>query len=73
MTTTRDDILEAAIKLSDADRLVIANRLLETLEHDIPGAKVDDPELLELLEKRSGQWEHSLSWDELRKQLEANE
>jgi len=73
METTRDDILNAAQKLSQADRLIIANQILETLESELPGADLESSDLLIRLEQRSGQWEQSLSWEQLQQQLEINE
>jgi Tfp pilus assembly protein PilF len=73
METTRDDILNAAQKLSQADRLIIANQILETLESELPGADLESSDLLIRLEQRSGQWKQSLSWEQLQQQLEINE
>jgi hypothetical protein len=52
MLASRDDILKAALELSETDRLLVAERLLETLPEDVPGMSVDDPEFLEELERR---------------------
>jgi hypothetical protein len=52
MPTNRDEILDSALKLPETDRLLIAERLLETVPDDAPGLSVDDPEFLEELERR---------------------
>lgn len=70
MASTRDDLLDAAMKLSETDRLILANRLLDTLTGDMPGLSLDNPALAEELDRRSGQWEGSVSWEELRQELE---
>jgi hypothetical protein len=49
----RDEILKSALELAETDRLLIAERLLDTLPEDVPGLSVDDPDLLEELERRS--------------------
>ncbi|MGD9644408.1 MAG: hypothetical protein AB7U73_01770 [Pirellulales bacterium] len=54
MASTPDEIVDAALKLSEADRLLIANRLLETLPDDLPGLSCEDAVLLDELERRAG-------------------
>lgn len=56
MPDSREEILNAALQLSEADRLVIANRLLDTLSEDVPGLAMDDPALAAELDRRSGGW-----------------
>lgn len=53
MSASRDEILNAALKLPDSDRLLIATRLLDTLPDDMPGLSEDDPGFLEELERRA--------------------
>ena len=53
MLTSRDEILDSALKLPETDRLLIAARLLETIPDDIPGLSLDDADLLEELERRA--------------------
>ena len=72
MLSTKDELLKAAMALSESDRLILANRLLDTLAEDMPGLSLDDPALAAELDRRSGQWEGSISWDELRQQLESS-
>jgi len=66
VSTPRDDILNAALQLSEDDRMVIAGRLLETLPDDPPGLAADGPDFEAELERRSGDWEGAISWEELR-------
>lgn len=70
MLSSRDDILKAALQLSEADRLVLANQLLDTLPEAPPGLSLDDPALAKELDRRSGQWENAIPWSELRDKLE---
>lgn len=64
MSTVRDEILQAPLRLPDADRLAIANQLLETLPEDVD----DDSSFAEELGRRSGNWEGAISWDQLREE-----
>ncbi|MEX2119898.1 MAG: hypothetical protein WD847_09920 [Pirellulales bacterium] len=68
MPASRDEILDAALKLPEADRLVIVRRLLDTLPDDIAGLSDDDPGFLEELERRAGDTEATIPVSELWKQ-----
>ena len=43
MSSMQDELLKAAMELSEVDRLILANRLLDTLSEEMPGLSVDDP------------------------------
>lgn len=68
MATTPDDILDAALKLPESDRLRIASRLLDTLPADHPGIFEDDDGFLDELERRAGDKEAMIPLAELWKQ-----
>lgn len=53
MATTPDDILDAALKLPEPDRLRIASRLLDTLPAGLPGIGEDDDGFLDELDRRA--------------------
>ena len=63
-----DEILDAALKLSESDRLRIATRLLDTLPDEFPGLSEDDSGFLEELERRSNDPGPSIPVSELWKQ-----
>ncbi|MEX0711296.1 MAG: hypothetical protein WD278_03035 [Pirellulales bacterium] len=65
MPASRDEILDAALKLPEADRLVIVRRLLDTLPDDIPGLSDDDPGFLRELERRASDTEATIPISEL--------
>jgi hypothetical protein len=69
MPTTCDEILEAALQLSEDERLLIVNRLLETLPEDLPGLDSDDPGYLAELERRSGDLDGAVPWEVLREEF----
>lgn len=73
MPVTRDEILEAALRLPEVDRLAIVNRLLETLPDDPPGLSDDDSAFAEELERRSNDWEGAVPWEQLRDELRPNQ
>lgn len=52
MPADRDEILDGALKLPDFDRLLIAERLLETVPEDVTGLSLDDPNFVEEVTRR---------------------
>lgn len=68
MSITRDEVLDAALGLSESDRLAIAVRLMETLPDDQPGL-VEDDDFAAELDRRSGDFEGAVDWSELRDEL----
>ncbi|MEX2288387.1 MAG: hypothetical protein WD648_14925 [Planctomycetaceae bacterium] len=69
MSASSDDILKAALQLSEQDRLEIASRLLETVPEEPPGLSADSPEFFAELERRSGRWEDAIPWEEVKDKL----
>ena len=47
------EILDAALKLPESERLLVASRLMDTLPADLAGLSVDDPKFLDELERRA--------------------
>jgi hypothetical protein len=68
MPASRDEILDAALKLPESDRLLIATRLLDTLPEDLPGLSEEDPGFLDELERRANDAEPTVPVSELWKQ-----
>lgn len=68
MSSNRDEILAAALKLPDIDRLLIATQLLETLPDNIPGLSEDDSGFLAELERRASDRESAVPLSELWKE-----
>lgn len=65
MASNPHEILDAALKLPESDRLLIAARLLETLPSDHPGLSEDDPGFLEELDRRATDTEPTIPADKL--------
>jgi hypothetical protein len=66
MQATPEEILEAALKLPETDRLVIANSLMETLPDEFAGLSIDDPDLREELDRRWQNRAGTIPWKQLR-------
>jgi len=73
MIRDRKQLFDAALQLTEADRLILANQLLETLPDDLPGLNSDDPQFMDELLRRSGDMEGSAAWEELRDELPAGQ
>lgn len=72
MSATRDDVLKLAMHLSEADRLLLATELLETVSEDLPGLFIDDPDLLSNLDRRATDGAPGVRWDVVRERLRAD-
>ncbi len=68
MVASLAEILEAVLKLPEAERLLIATRLLDTLPDTLPGLSEDDPDFLQELERRAADTEPTVSVSDLWKQ-----
>lgn len=68
MASSPNEIINAALKLPESDRLLIAARLLETLPDDCPGLSADDAGFLDELERRGTDAEPTIPASELWKQ-----
>jgi hypothetical protein len=69
MPTTHDEILNAALKLTENERLSIATRLLSTLPAEMADEFVDDVELLEECERRANDGSEPVELSELWKRV----
>ena len=68
MSETAQQLLDAILKLSEADRSFIAMRLLESLPPDT-GLAMDDEDFIEQLNARRHDDEGSVAWSVLRAEL----
>jgi hypothetical protein len=68
MQLTPDRILEAALSLPEGDRLDLAHRLLDTLPPEPDLLSLDDPNLIEELDRRVADDSGAIPWSELKKE-----
>ena len=59
-------ILDAALRLSENERLAIVSRLLETLPPEDITVSLDDPQLVEELDRRFADNEGTIPWSDLK-------
>jgi hypothetical protein len=66
MQLSADSIFEAAVKLSEGERMELVSRLMDTLP-DAPNLLcVDDPNFIEELDRRAADNSGSIPWSEIR-------
>jgi hypothetical protein len=66
MQLTPDSIFEAALSLPESERLDLAYLLLDTLPPEPGLLSLDDPNLIEELDRRAAENSGSISWSELK-------
>lgn len=63
------ELFDAALKLPEDERLILASRLLETVPDQPSGLSLDDPGLVEELTRRSADREGTIPWSQVRDEL----
>ena len=66
MSLTSEAIFSEAMKLPESERLTLVSRLLDTMPADDSALSLDDPSLIEELDRRSSDLAESTPWSELR-------
>ena len=64
MQLTPDALYEAALKLSEGERLELATRLLDTVPPEM--LSVDDPNFIAEMDRRFNDGEPTIPWSEIR-------
>jgi putative addiction module component (TIGR02574 family) len=64
MNVTPQEIVKAALQLPERDRLAVVSQLLDSLPTEI--ADLNEEEFHAELDRRSRDWDGSVSWDELK-------
>jgi DNA repair ATPase RecN len=72
MPVVREELLKAALELSEQDRIRLAGELMGSVTDDLPGLSVDAPEFLSELTRRSNDGPASIPWDQVKADLQAD-
>ncbi len=70
MSVPHDEILKSALSLPDADRILLATETLDSVAEPMPGMSIDDPNLVEELNRRRASMDDSISAAELFSRLD---
>ena len=68
MQETPDAIFEAAVRLPENERLELVTRLMDTLPAELDLLSMDDPNLIEELDRRSADDAPGIPWSEIRRE-----
>ncbi len=66
MKSQADAILEAAMMLPEEERFVLVSRLLESMPSEETAISIEDPKLIEELNRRFSDREGAVPWSQLR-------
>lgn len=72
MPATRQELFDSAMQLSEAERLLLASDLMQTVADDLPGWSIHDPEFAAELERRASDGSPGIPADAVLAQLRAN-
>jgi len=70
MSVAHDEILKSALSLPEADRILLATELLDSVTEPMPGMSIDDPNLVKELTSRRASMDSSISASELFSRLD---
>lgn len=66
MQLTTDTIFQAAVQLSEDERMELVTRLMDTFPPEPELLALDDPNLLEELDRRAADDSGAIPWSELK-------
>jgi putative addiction module component (TIGR02574 family) len=66
MQLNSDTIFEAALKLTENERILLVSRLMDTIPGDEVCMSIDDPGLLDELDRRFSDGSETIPWSDLR-------
>jgi len=70
MSVAHDEILKSALLLPEADRILLATEILDSVAEPMPGMSIDDPNFAEELNRRRASMDDSISASELFSRLD---
>jgi len=70
MSAAHDEILTSVLSLPEADRILLATEILDSVAEPMPGMSIDDSNLAEELNRRHASMDDSISASELFSRLD---
>jgi len=67
--STKEHVIEAALKLSEAERLEVAERLYESVEHRVESDEWWDQEIERRIKAADSGESKAIPWEEARRQM----
>lgn len=72
MPVVREELLKAALELSEQNRVLLAGELMGSVTDDLASLSVDEAEFLSELARRSSDGSASIPWDQVKAELNAD-
>jgi hypothetical protein len=66
MQISADTVFQAAVQLTEGERMELVSRLLDTLPPEPELLSLDDPSLIDELDRSAADSEGAISWSELK-------
>jgi len=71
VSRSREEVLKSAPSLPEADRILLATELLDSLDDSKASFSVDDPSFLQELERRANDPSPGIPWEEVKSRIES--
>lgn len=69
MSISREEVLKSALSLPEADRILLATKLLDSFDDSKASFSVDDPSFLQELERRANDLPPGIPWEEVKRRI----
>lgn len=71
MSISHEELLKSALSLPEADRILLATELLDSVDNSTTRLSVDDPAFLQELERRANDPSPGVPWEEVKHRMES--
>ena len=71
MSISHEELLKSALSLPEADRLLLATELLDSVDSSTTRLSVDDPAFLQELERRANDPSPGIPWEDVKRRMES--
>lgn len=71
MSISHEELLKSVLSLPEADRIMLATELLDSIDGSPEHFSVEDPAFLEELERRANDPSPGIPWEEVKRRMES--
>ena len=71
VSISHEEVLKSALSLPEADRILLATKLLDSFDDSKASFSVDDPSFLQELERRANDPPPGIPWEEVKSRIES--
>jgi len=69
VSISHEEVLKSALSLPEADRILLATKLLDSFDDSKASFSVDDPSFLQELERRANDPPPGIPWEEVKRRI----